>query len=79
MTKNLSKFALDTDVFVHSQGLRGVPQVLHTFIIIVLTQIRVVGLRMLSAGEHLAVLRPNLSVRRPQIAISEHLLSAGNP
>ena len=79
MAKNLPKIAPDTDVFVHYQGLRGVPQVLHTFIIIVWIQIWVVSLRMLSAGEHLAVLRPNLSVRRPQIAISEHLLSARNP
>ena len=57
---------------------RGVPQVLNTFILIVWTQLRVVGLRMLSVDQHLAVLHPNLSVTRPQITISEDLLAARN-
>ena len=51
---------------------------LNTFILIVWTQLRVVGLSMLSAGQHLAVLRPNLSVTRPQIAVSEGLLIVHN-
>ena len=46
---------------------------LNTSILIVLVQIRVVHLRMLSAGLHLAVLRPNLSETRLQIAVSEEL------
>ena len=69
MAKNLPKIAPYTDVFVHFQGLGGVPQVLNTFVVIVLIQFRVVGLTMLSTGQYLAVLRPNLSVTRPQIAI----------
>ena len=78
MAKNLLKTAPDTDVFVHSQGLGGVPQVLNPSILILLIQLRVVGLRILSVGQHLAFLCPNLSVRRPQIAISEDLLTACN-
>ena len=64
MAKNLLKTAPDTDVFVHSQGLGGVPQVLNPSILILLIQLRVVGLRMLSKGLHLALLRPNLSAIR---------------
>ena len=78
MAKNLPKITLDTDVFVYSQGLGGVPHVLNPSIFIVWIQLMVVGLRMLSGGEYLAVLRPNLSVTRPQIAISEHLLTGHN-
>ena len=44
---------------------RGVPQVLTTSILIVLIKLGVVGLRMLSAGQHLALLRPNLYIIRP--------------
>ena len=44
---------------------RGDPQVLNPSIIIVWTQLKVVGLGMLSAGQHLALLRPNLSIIRP--------------
>ena len=57
---------------------RGVPQVINTSILIVWIQLRVVGLRMLSAGQHLAVFCPNLSLMRAQIAISEDLLTARN-
>ena len=78
MAKNLPKIAPYTDVFVHSQGLGGVPQVLNTCVVIVLIQLRVLGLMMLSTGQHLADLRPNLSVTRPQIAILEDLLTARN-
>ena len=78
MTKNLPKIAPDTDVFVHSQGSVGDPQVVNTSNLIVLIQHRVVGLRMLSAGQNLAVLRPNLCLTRPHIAISEHFLTAHN-
>ena len=67
-----------TDVFVHYQGLEGESQVLNTSILIVLIQLRVVGLRILSKGQHLAVLPPNMSATRPHIAISEHLLTAQN-
>ena len=78
MAKNLLKIAPDTDVFVHSQGLGAVPQVLNHSILILLIQVRVVVLRTLSIVQHLAVLRPNLSVTRPQIAIPEDLLTARN-
>ena len=44
---------------------RGVPQVFNTFIVIVWTQLKVMGLRMLSAGQYFALLRPNLSIIRP--------------
>ena len=44
---------------------RGVPQVLNPFILIIWAPLKVVGLRMLSAGEHLAILCPNLSITRP--------------
>ena len=78
MAKNLSQIAPDTDVFVHYQGSVGDPQVVNTSNLIVLIQHRVVGLRMLSAGQNLAVLRPNLCLTRPHIAISEHFLTAHN-
>ena len=51
---------------------------LNPSIIIVWIQLRVADLKMLSAGEHLAVLRPNLSVTRPHMTVSEHLLTARN-
>ena len=44
---------------------RGVPQVFNPFIVIVWTQLKVVDLGMLSAGQHLVLLRPNLSIIRP--------------
>ena len=76
MVKNLPKIAPYTDVFVHFQGLGGVPQVLSTSILIELVQIRIVHLRMLPAGRHLAVLRPNLSETKLQMAVSEELQAA---
>ena len=57
---------------------RDVPQVLNPFILIVWTQLKVIGLRMLSVGQHLALLCPNLSITRPQIAVSEELPTAHN-
>ena len=57
---------------------RGVPQVLNPFILIVWTQLKVMGLRMLSVGEHLASLCPNPPIIRPQIAVSEELPAARN-
>ena len=57
---------------------RGVPQVFNAFIVIAWTQLEVISLRMLSVGQHLAVLCPNLSLTWPHIAISEHLLTARN-
>ena len=50
----------------------------NTSILIVLIQVRFVGLRMLSAGHHLAVLRPNFPVTRLQRAISKDILTALN-
>ena len=46
---------------------------LNPFILILLIKVRVVGLRMLSKGLHLALLRPNLSAIRLQMAVSEEL------
>ena len=66
-------------LFCFSDAGRGVPQVLNPSIVIVWTQLKVVGLRMLSAGQHLAILRPNLLVARSQITIPEDLLIACNP
>ena len=51
---------------------------LNPSILIVLIQIRVTDLGMLSIGQHLDVLRPNLSVTRRKIVFSEHLLTARN-
>ena len=44
---------------------RGVPQVFNAFIVIAWTQLEVISLRMLFVGQHLALLRPNLSIIRP--------------
>ena len=50
---------------------------LNPFILILLIQLRVlVGVKILSAGLHLAVLCPNQSVIRLQITISEEFLAA---
>ena len=76
MTKNLPKIAPDTDVFVHSQGSGGVWQVRNPSILILLIQVRVVGLRILSKGLHLALLRQNLSATKLQMAVSEELPAA---
>ena len=78
MVKNILKIAPCTDVCVHYQGSEGDSQVLNTSILIALIQLRILSIRMLSAGQHLAILRPNLSATRPHIAISEHLLTAQN-
>ena len=55
LPKNLPKNDPSTEVFVHSEVSGGVPQVLHTSILIVWIILRVVGHRKLSAGQHLAV------------------------
>ena len=44
---------------------RDVPQVLNPSIVIVWTQLDVMSLRMLSVGQHLAVLCPKPSITRP--------------
>ena len=67
-----------TVLFSLNNAERGVPQVPNPFIPIILAQLKVVGLRMLSAGQYLAHLLPNLFITRPQIAISEELLAARN-
>ena len=50
-----------------------VTEVLNPLIVIVWIQLRLVGLRMLSMGLHLAHLGPNLSIIKLQMAISEDL------
>ena len=50
-----------------------VTEVLNPLIVIVWIQLRLVGLRMLSMGLHLAYLGPNLSILKLQMAISEDL------
>ena len=59
-------------------AVRGVPQVLNPSILIIWTKIKVVGLGMLSAGQHLALSRQHLSIIRRQIAVSEQLPTARN-
>ena len=54
-----------TVLFGLCDAKRGVLQVLNPSILIVWTQLKVVGLGMLSAGQHLALLCPNLSIIRP--------------
>ena len=56
MAKNLPKIAPYT-VFVHSQGLGDGPQLLHPSILIVWILLKVLALRMLSAGQDCAILR----------------------
>ena len=58
---------------------RGVPQVFNAFIVIAWTQLEVISLRMLSVGQHLAVLCPNPSITRPQISVSEEFPAARYP
>ena len=53
-----------TVLFGLCDAKRGVPQVLNPSILIVWTQLKVVRLRTLSAGQHLALLHPNLSIIR---------------
>ena len=57
---------------------RGVPQVVDPSLLIKSTELEVVDLKMLFKGQHLALLRQNLSVIRPQIAVSEQLPTARN-
>ena len=57
---------------------RGVPRVFNAFIVIAWTQLEVISLRMLSVGQHLAVLCPNPSITRPQISVSEEPPAARN-
>ena len=57
---------------------RGVPQVFNPFILLVWTQHKVMSLRILFTGQTLALSYQNLSVPRPQMAISEELLIACN-
>ena len=76
MAKKLPKIAPDRDVFVHSQGSGGVPQVLNTSILIVLIQLGVVGLRILSTGLHLALLCQKRSIIRLQTTLSGELQAA---
>ena len=57
---------------------RDVPQVLNPSILISLTLLKIVGLRILSEGRHLVLLRPNLSIIRLQITISDDLPAALN-
>ena len=52
----------------------GALQVVNPSIFIVWTQLKAVGVRILSSCQHLALLRPNLSVTRHQKAISEEIL-----
>ena len=54
-----------TVLFGFCDANRGVPQVLNPYILIIWTNIKVVGLGMLSVGQHLALSRPNLSIIRP--------------
>ena len=63
------------DIFVYSEGSGGIPLVLNPSILIVWVQLRVVGVKMLSTGLHCAVLRPNQSVIRLHMTISEEFLA----
>ena len=54
-----------TVLFLLYDTKRGVPQILNPSILIAWTQLEVIGVRMLFAGQHLALLRPNLSIIRP--------------
>ena len=44
---------------------RGVTKAFNAFSVIAWTQFKVISLRMLSVGQHLAVLCPNPSITRP--------------
>ena len=65
-------------LFGLSGAPRDIPQVLNPSIVIVWIQLRVLGLRMLSAGLYLSLLHPNLFITRLQMAVSEELLTAHN-
>ena len=65
-------------LFGLSGAPRDIPQVLNPSIVIVWTKLKVMGLRMLSVGQHLALLCPNLPIIRPRIVVSEELPEARN-
>ena len=65
-----------TVLFSLCGAIKGVPQVLNPSILIAWAQLKLVGLRMLSEGQHLAHLLPKLSITRPQMVISEELPEA---
>ena len=62
-----------TVLFGWCDSPKYVTEVLNPLIVIVWIQLRLVGLRMLSMGLHLAHLGPNLSIIKLQMAISEDL------
>ena len=65
-------------LFGLSGAPRDIPQVLNPSIVIVWIQLRVLGLRMLSAGLYLSLLHPNLFITRLPMAVSEELLTVHN-
>ena len=65
-------------LFRLSGAPRDIPQVLNLSIVIVWIRLRVLGLRMLSAGLYLFLLHPNLFITRLQMVVSEELLTAHN-
>ena len=67
-----------TVLFALSGAPRDVPQVLNPSIVIVWIQLRVLSLRMLSAGLYLSLLHPNLFITRLQMTVSEELLTPHN-
>ena len=67
-----------TVLFSLCGAIKGAPQVLNPSILIAWTHLKVVGLRMLSTGQHLAHLLPNLFITRPQMPISDELPAARN-
>ena len=67
-----------TALFGFCGAPRDLPQVLNPSIVIVWIQLRVMGLRMLSAGLYLSLLHPNLFIIRLQMAVSDELLTAHN-
>ena len=73
--KNLPKNAPTTEFLVHSESSGGIPKVLNPSILILWIHFRVVGVKILSIGLHLTILRPNQSVIRLQMTISEEFLA----
>ena len=74
--KILPKTAPTAEFFVHSEGSEGVPEVITPSILIRLIQPRAVGVMILSTGLNLAFLRPNMSIVRLQMTVSEEFLVA---
>ena len=54
-----------TVLFGFWDASRGVPQVINPLILVLWTQLNIMALRMLSVGQHLALLNQNLSIIRP--------------